>query len=176
MLDVSRVIPSVVIRSILVVASLILIMQIGLFTWFAISDCSKEPPIEEIGTAEELQAVLWCVYEGKIIKILPTAAIFAIIIGFGFQLVVVYGRSVFRDSPTTGDFITLFKGHKWRRLARELYHTALLLLVTVFVALEFSSLSPYIPNAILVLLLTGLFWHFVMTAWTDWFVRWVARR
>ena len=74
MLDVSRVIPSVVIRSILVVASLILIMQIGLFTWFAISDCSKEPPIEEIGTAEELQAVLWCVYEGKIIKILPTAA------------------------------------------------------------------------------------------------------
>ena len=167
MLDISRVIPSVVIRSILVVASLILIMQIGLFTWLAVADCSEESSLEDNRT------VLWCVYEGKIIKILPTAAIFAVIVSFGFQVVVIYGRSVLRDSPTIADYIALFREHQWRRLARELYHTMLLILLPVFVILELSSLSSHIPNAVLILLISGLFWNFIIAAWTNWFVRWV---
>ena len=163
MLDFSRMLPAQVFIQPLLVGCLLFIAQVGYFTWLAASGC--DDPLNPLDPD-----CVWLVYE-KVRKVLVMAAVYAAI---GGVLVQILTRFSFSDL-TLGEFHKAVREHRVRMISFYAVYYALLTGAVVVLVLEGTSLSPYIPN-LLSIMLASMLALILVDVWSDWIRRQVLAR
>ena len=154
MLDLIRMFPARVFIRPLLVGSLLFIIQIGYFTWSALTECSTS--LDLLGPD-----CMWYAYE-KVPKVLPMATVYAAIGGVVSQIV-----SRFMSSGPTVGQIRKAARERPKRLIRLLPYYCIVIATLIVLILEGTSLSPHIPNALTIALVCA-FVVGIVDPWVGW--------